>query len=117
MREKINRLLPVRSVFVGQERALIDQIPRWRSDARFLAMLISSQAHAIEVRMTCEKKDAKYVVAFDTETNIFMTTNSALNKNIKVHKVQNDEDGVLVWTSTAVFGGDRDILAFFGREK
>ena len=42
MREKINRLLPVRSVFVGQERALIDQIPRWRSDARFLAMLISS---------------------------------------------------------------------------
>lgn len=81
------------------------------------AMLISSQVHAIEVRMTCEKKDAKYVVAFDTETNIFMTTNSALNKNIKVHKVQNDEDGVLVWTSTAVFGGDRDILAFFGREK
>lgn len=42
MREKINRLLPVRSMFVGQERALIDQIPRWRSDARFLAMLISS---------------------------------------------------------------------------
>jgi len=42
MREKISRLLPVRSVFVGQERALIYQIPRWRSDARFLAMLISS---------------------------------------------------------------------------
>lgn len=42
MREKIDRLLPVRSMFVGQERALIDQIPRWRSDARFLAMLISS---------------------------------------------------------------------------
>jgi hypothetical protein len=42
MREEINRLLPMRSEFVRPERALIDQIPRWRSDARFLAMLISS---------------------------------------------------------------------------
>ena len=81
------------------------------------ATLVSSQAHAIEVKMTCEKKDAKYVVSFDTETNIFTTTNSSLNKNIKVHKVQNDDDGVLVWTSTAVFGGERDILVLFGREK
>ena len=79
--------------------------------------LPSTQALAIEVKMTCEKKDAKYVVTFDTETNVFTTTNSSLSKEIKVHKVQNDEDGVLVWTSTAIFGGARDILAQFGREK
>ena len=81
------------------------------------AALAPTKASALEVKMTCEKKDARYVVMFDTETNLFTTTNSALSKNIKVHKVQNDDDGVLVWTSTAVFGGDRDILAFFGREK
>ena len=61
--------------------------------------------------------DAKYGVIFDTEPNRFTTTNTALSKDIKVHKVQNDDDGVLVWASTAVFGGDRDILALFGREK
>jgi hypothetical protein len=34
-----------------------------------------------------------------------------------VKRVQDDSDGVLVWTATAVFGGDREMLALFGDEK
>ncbi|MFM8702238.1 MAG: hypothetical protein ACKOC1_12660 [Hyphomicrobiales bacterium] len=42
MREKLKRLLPVRSDFSGQDRIIVEQATRWRSDARFLALLISS---------------------------------------------------------------------------
>ena len=75
------------------------------------------QAFALEVQMACQKKGGNYLVAFDTNTNLLSTTNVSLGKILKVHKVQNDEDGVLVWGSSSVFGGERDILALFGREK
>lgn len=75
------------------------------------------QAFALEVQMACQKKDGNYIVAFDTNTNVLSTTNVSHGKILKVHKVQNDEDGVLVWGSSSVFGGERDILALFGREK
>lgn len=75
------------------------------------------QASALEVQMACQKKGGNYIVSFDTNTNVLSTTNVSLGKILKVHKVQNDEDGVLVWGSSSVFGGERDILALFGREK
>lgn len=83
----------------------------------FALMGAAIPAQALEVKMVCEKKDGKYLVTFDTNSNVFSTTNISLGGPLKVHKVQNDEDGVLVWGSTTVFGGERDILALFGREK
>ena len=67
--------------------------------------------------MVCTNPKFSYIVSFDTKTNIFTTTNPALGTDIKVKRVQDDNDGVLVWTATAVFGGDRDMLALFGDEK
>lgn len=66
MREKLSRLLPVRSVFFGQERALIDQTPRWRSDARFLAMLISSHLNFDFMRKSRRIEPIKGTSAYNT---------------------------------------------------
>jgi len=72
---------------------------------------------AKEVQMICTNPKISYVVSFDTETKIFKTTNTAIGSDIKVRRVQDDSDGVLVWTATAVFGGEREMLALFGAEK
>jgi hypothetical protein len=82
-----------------------------------LALVAAIPAAAKEVQMVCTNAKLNYIVSFDTKTNIFKTTNPALGTDIKVKRVQDDADGVLVWTATAVFGGDRDMLALFGDEK
>jgi hypothetical protein len=82
-----------------------------------LALAAAAPATAKEVQMICTNAKLTYIVSFDTKTNIFKTTNPALGAEIKVKRVQDDSDGVLVWTATAVFGGDREMLALFGDEK
>jgi len=82
-----------------------------------LALCAAAPAQAKEVQMICTNSKLTYIVSFDTKTNAFTTTNPALGVDIKVKRVQDDSDGVLVWTATAVFGGDREMLALFGDEK
>ena len=82
-----------------------------------LALAAAAPATAKEVQMICTNAKLTYIVSFDTKTNAFTTTNPALGTGIKVKRVQDDSDGVLVWTATAVFGGDREMLALFGDEK
>ena len=72
---------------------------------------------AKEVQMICTNPKIAYVVSFDTDTKVFRTTNTAIGSDITVRRVQDDADGVLVWTATAVFGGEREMLALFGPEK
>ena len=79
--------------------------------------LCAAPASAKEVQMICTNAKLTYIVSFDTQTNVFKTTNSALGGEIRVKRVQDDSDGVLVWTATAVFGGDREMLSLFGDEK
>jgi hypothetical protein len=85
----------------------------------FLALLIgAAPAMATEVQMICtNNQKTAYIVSFDTKTSIFKTTNPGLGTDLKVRRVQDDSDGVLVWAATAVFGGDRELLAFFGDDK
>ena len=83
-----------------------------------LAVLCAAApASAKEVQMICTNPKIAYVVSFDTETKVFKTTNTAIGSEITVRRVQDDADGVLVWTATSVFGGEREMLALFGAEK
>ena len=83
----------------------------------FLALGAAAPAAAKEVKMICANDKMTYIVSFDTQTNTFKTTHPGLGSDIKVKRVQDDSDGVLVWTATAVFGGDREMLALFGDQK
>ena len=84
----------------------------------FLVFLsAATSGNAKEVQMICTNPKISYIVSFDTDTKIFKTTNTAIGADIKVRRVQDDADGVLVWTATAVFGGEREMLALFGTEK
>ena len=85
--------------------------------ALFASLFAAAPAGAKEVQMTCKNPKISYVVSFDTDTKVFKSTNPALGSDVTVRRVQDDADGVLVWTATAVFGGEREMLALFGQEK
>lgn len=72
---------------------------------------------AAELKMICLDDKTSYVVTFDTETERFAMTHPKIGSQFKVKRVQNDEDGTLVWISTPVFGGDREMLALWSAKE
>lgn len=70
------------------------------------------------VEMTCRNfKGAPYRAAYEVTQKKFVFTNPRMSNDARVQQVRTDDSGVLVWVSVPVFGGERDILAQFGREK
>lgn len=70
------------------------------------------------VEMTCRNfEGAPYRAAFEVTQKKFVFTNPRMSNDARVQQVRTDDSGVLVWVSVPVFGGERDILAQFGREK
>ena len=78
-----------------------------------LLFMVSAPALAAELKMICLDDKTSYVGTFDTETERFAMTHPKIGTQFKVKRVQNDEDGTLVWVSTPVFGGDREMLALW----
>jgi len=82
-----------------------------------LALIFAVPARAVELKMICIDDKTSYITTFDKETQVFKTTHPNLGTQFKIKRVQDDEDGVLVWISTPVFGGDREILALWGKKE
>ena len=85
--------------------------------ALLLAFMLSAPVRAAELKMICLDDKTSYVVTFDTETERFAMTHPKIGSQFKVKRVQNDEDGTLVWISTPVFGGDREMLALWSAKE
>ena len=80
--------------------------------------LASTLAQADEVKMLCRREKDSYVVTYDIANNRLLTNNpNILNNTIVIKRVQNDEDGILIWSTVPAFGGERDMLTLFGKEK
>ena len=80
--------------------------------------LASTLAQADEVKMLCRREKDSYVVTYDIANNLLLTNNpNILNNTIVIKRVQNDEDGILIWSTVPAFGGERDMLTLFGKEK
>ena len=80
--------------------------------------LASTLAQADEVKMLCRREKDSYVVTYDIANNRLLTNNpNILNNTIVNKRVQNDEDGILIWSTVPAFGGERDMLTLFGKEK
>jgi hypothetical protein len=80
--------------------------------------LASNLALADEVKMLCRREKDSYVVTYDIANNRLLTNNpNILNNTIVIKRVQNDEDGILIWSAVPAFGGERDMLTLFGKEK
>jgi hypothetical protein len=82
-----------------------------------LALIFAVPARAVELKMICIDDKTSYITTFDKETQVFKTTHPNLGTQFKIKRVQDDEDGVLVWISTPVFGGDREMLALWGKKE
>ena len=75
-------------------------------------------ASAVErVEMTCINEQGAYRAAYEIAQKKFVFTNPRMSNDARVQQARADDDGVLVWASVPAFGGERDILAQFGREK
>jgi hypothetical protein len=80
--------------------------------------LASNLALADEVKMLCRREKDSYVVTYDIANNRLLTNNpNILDNTIVIKRVQNDEDGILIWSAVPAFGGERDMLTLFGKEK
>ena len=64
MRDRLKRLVPVLSASIGQDRDILDPGPRWRIDARFLALLISNHLNFDFIRKNRRVEPEKGVNAY-----------------------------------------------------
>ena len=86
----------------------------------FLALLVCClpAAGAFDrVEMTCRNEQGTYRAAYEIAQKKFVFTNPRMRNDARVQQARADDDGVLVWASVPAFGGERDLLAQFGREK
>lgn len=81
-----------------------------------LALLIPAAAEARTLTLRCEGRFA-YTMRFDTEKRILSIDVEGMKRLLRTRRIQEDEDGLLIWASTPAFGGDRDMLIRIGREK
>ena len=91
---------------------------------RFLVMAVAMcfsfhVAATDKLEMTCTAASGKYEISFDKNAERLKSTNSKLSGNIKIGKVQSDEDGTLIWALVPGFSGALkiDVLVSFRKEK
>jgi hypothetical protein len=89
---------------------------------RFIGFILAMSASCAsaqpqEFRMTCRGEQGVYLVVFDNVRQAYTNTNPQFTPPWKIKRTQVDEDGALVWASVRVHYGERDALAFFGRQK
>lgn len=80
------------------------------------AVLCTVPAEARTLTLRCEGRFA-YILTYDTDRRRLAITVEGMKRLLKIRRVQDDEDGLLIWASTPAFGGDRDMLVRIGREK
>jgi hypothetical protein len=74
---------------------------------------------ADKLEMICKASSGNYQVSYDRVTERLAVTGSRLPANIKIGKVQNDEDGTLIWALVQSINGvfNRDVLISIRKEK
>ncbi len=75
----------------------------------------SAPAQAGVFAMDCSNGKSKYVISYDTETQVLLRKNPTNEMTYKIERVQIDGHDALVWGVTREHGGD--MLAFFGKDK
>lgn len=72
-----------------------------------------------KLEMICKASSGNYQVSYDKVSERLAVTGSRLPSNIKIGKVQNDEDGTLIWALVQSINGvfNRDVLISIRKEK
>jgi len=72
-----------------------------------------------KLEMICKASSGNYQVSYDKVSERLAVTGSRLPSNIKIGKLQNDEDGILIWALVQSINGvfNRDVLISIRKEK
>lgn len=72
-----------------------------------------------KLEMICKASSGNYQVSYDKLSERLAVTGSRLPSNIKIGKLQNDEDGILIWALVQSINGvfNRDVLISIRKEK
>jgi hypothetical protein len=72
-----------------------------------------------KLEMICKASSGNYQVSYDKVSERLAVTGSRLPSNIKIGKVQHDEDGTLIWALVQSINGvfNRDVLISIRKEK
>ena len=72
-----------------------------------------------KLEMVCKMASGNYQVSYDKVSKRLSVTGSRLSGNIKIGKVQSDEDGTLIWALAPGINGatNRDVLISIRKEK
>jgi hypothetical protein len=96
-----------------------------RSHARLLAScgafalalaLAPAPAQAKKLLLTCQDAKHKYQITYDTLARTLATTHREF-RSLDVERLQENEDGVLVWGAMRLGAATRNILVNFGKQK
>lgn len=85
--------------------------------AMLAGLAMASPAAAITHTMRCEGRFS-YTMTYDDLRRRLTIEVEGMKRLLRVRQIkQEDDGGLLIWASTPAFGGDRDMLIRFGREK
>lgn len=81
-----------------------------------LVLLGTPQALAWVHSMRCEGRFS-YALAYDDTRQRLSIEVEGMKRQLRINRVKSEDGNILIWASTPAFGGDRDMLIQFGREK
>ena len=81
----------------------------------FWALGIQS-ASAFQYTLRCEGRFS-YSLAYDDTRQRLSIEVEGMKRQLRINRVKSEDGNILIWASTPAFGGDRDMLIQFGREK
>jgi hypothetical protein len=73
-------------------------------------------ANALQYTLRCDGRFS-YTVTYDDLRRRLTIEVEGMKRLLQIRMTKEDEEGILIWASTPAFGGDRDMLIRFGREK
>ena len=89
----------------------------WGLLAMLAGLAMASPAAAFTYTLRCEGRFS-YTMTYDDLRRRLTIEVEGMKRQLHMRQVKKEDDGgVLIWASTPAFGGDRDMLIRFGREK
>jgi hypothetical protein len=77
----------------------------------------SSDVQASSYTLRCDGRFS-YTMTYVERPQRLIIEVEGMKRQLRMHQIKREDDGgVLIWASTPAFGGDRDMLIRFGREK
>ncbi len=84
--------------------------------AALFFVIAAPEARAWVHSMRCEGRFA-YTLSYDDTRRRLTIEVEGMKRLLRMNRIKAEDGNTLIWASTPAFGGDRDMLIQFGRDK